>query len=235
MDKKKTRINALWDLLIVILCLALSGVLYIPFLRMGSSMPAILRMINIMLVEFTGSGLAIFIIMHVRKEKLADYGIHKKNIGISLIAGIILTLLFAVIGSIQAGDVLWIPMRNHVAMKLSLTFMFPFNILGIILTLMIWGPLEGIYFITVAKKLEDVIGVTIKNPYLSPGIIVFALWNPLLHIIVRLVELRFTVTSVLDLFLTFAQTYALVTIYKVTKNSSGTMFMQMILNGLGKL
>lgn len=235
MDKKKTRINALWDLLIVILCLAVSGVLYIPFLRIGSSMPAFLRMINIMLIEFTGSGLAIYIIMYIRKEKLADYGIHKKNIGVSLIAGIILTILFAVIGSIQAGDVLWIPMRNHLAMKLSMTFMFPINMLGIIMTLLIWGPLEGIYFITVAKKLEEIIGIHTTNPYLSPGAIVFALWNPFLHIVVSLVEQRFTGISVLDLFLTFAQSYALITIYKVTKNSSGTMFMQMILNGLGKL
>ena len=33
--------------------------------------------------------------------------------------------------------------------------------------------------------------------------------------------------------LSFAQTYTMITIIKVTKNSSGTMLMQMILNGLG--
>jgi len=235
MDKKKTGINALLDLLIVILCFALSGVLYIPFLSMGSSMPPLLEIIYIMLVEFSGSGLAVFIIMHLRKEKLSDYGIHKKNIGASLIAGIILTVIFAVISSVQAGDVLWIPMRNHVAMRLSLTFMFPFNIIGILMTLLIWGPLEGIFFITIVKKLDDIIGKHARTPYFSPGTIVFALWNPILHIGIRLYEQRFTGIDVLDLFLSFAQTYAMITIYKVTKNSSGTMFMQMILNGLGKL
>lgn len=95
--------------------------------------------------------------------------------------------------------------------------------------------LEGIYYITFAKKLDDIIGKHPRNPYLSPGTIVFALWNPILHIVVRLFEQRFTGTDVLDFFLSFAQTYALITIYKATKNSSGTMFMQMILNGLGKL
>lgn len=235
MDKKKAGINALLDLLIVILCFALSGVMYIPFLSIGSSMPPLLEIIYIMLIEFLGSGLAVFIIMHVRKEKLSDYGIHKKNIGASLIVGIILTVIFAVISSLQAGDVLWIPMRNHVAMRISLTFMFPFNIIGILMTLLIWGPLEGIFFITIVKKLDDIIGKHARNPYFSPSTIVFALWNPILHIAIRLFEHRFTGIDVLDLFLSFAQTYAMITIYKVTKNSSGTMFMQMILNGLGKL
>lgn len=188
MDKKKTRVNALLDLLIVILCFAISGVLYIPFLNIGSSMPDYLRTIYIMLIEFIGSGLAVFIIIHVRKEKLSDYGIHKKNIVASLIAGIILTIIFAVISSVQAGDVLWIPMRNHVAMKLSLTFMFPFNIIGIFMTLLIWGPLEGIFFITIVKKLDDLIGKPDKNPFFSLGTIVFALWNPILHIAIRLFE-----------------------------------------------
>ncbi|HEX2926170.1 MAG TPA: hypothetical protein VHP38_07925 [Ruminiclostridium sp.] len=235
MDKKKTRINALLDLLIVILCFTLSGVLYIPFLSMQSSMPAFLEIIYIMLIEFLGSGLAVFIIIHVRKEKLSDYGIHKKNTGASLIAGIILTVIFAVISSVQAGDVLWIPMRNHIAMRLSLTFMFPFNIIAILVTLFIWGPLEGIFFITIVKKLDDIIGKHVRNPYFSTGTILFALWNPLLHIAIRLFEQRFTGIDVFDLFLSFSQAYAMITIYKVTKNSSGTMFMQMILNGLGKL
>jgi hypothetical protein len=235
MDRKKTRMNALVDLLIVILCLALSGVLMIP-LSLGSLIPAPLRTINVMLAEFTGSGLAVFIIMRLRKEKLSDYGIHKTNMGASLLAGLILTVLFAVIYSVQAGDVLWIPMRNHLAMRLSLTFMFPFNILGILMTLLIWGPLEGIFFITIAKKFDDIIGKHPGNPYLSPGTIVFAaLWNPILHIVVSMVEQRFTEINVLDLFLSFAQSYAMITIYKVTKNSSGTMLMQMILNGLSKL
>ncbi len=235
MDKKKPVKTAVWDLLIIMLCFALSGVLYIPFLRMGLSTPPLLKIIYIMLIEFIGSGLAIFIIIHIRREKLSDYGIQKKNVSTSLLAGVIMAVIFAAIYSLQAGNILWIPMRNHVAMRISLTFIFPFNIIGILMTLLIWGPLEGLFFITIVKKLDDIISKHCRAPFFSPGTILFALWNPILHIAIRMFEQKLTRFDVLDSFLSFAQTYAMITIYNLTKNSSGTMFMQMILNGLGKL
>ena len=231
----KPKARLLIDLVIISMFLPLALPLFILFGDYINNNANLLSIILLSIIEFCGAGLGAFVIIFIRNESFLEYGITKKNLKKSLGLGILFISIMVLLKSIDAGEFLYFPMRNHTAMKYSLQQFFPFNYLGIIITLSIWGIVEGIYFVVIIKKIEDLFTNKTKLQFFMAPVIFF-IYDFLIHYIVRVfVEQRTYNFSVMDVLLSLILSYAIFIPRKLTGNSWGSMIYQTIQNGLGKM
>ncbi|GEM_PF-815988 len=233
--KKNQKLSIAIDLGLIFIFLPMSLPLFILFGNYINTNSNFISIVLLSIIEFCAAGLGAFVVMFIRKESFSDYGIKKKNIKKSILFTLSFIVLMVLLKSIDAGELVYFPMRNHTTIKYSLNLLFPFNLIGIMLTYLTWGIIEGIYYIVIIKKIDDLLPKTL-NPWLSLAPIVFWLYNFIIHYSVRtFIEGRTFEFSLIDILTSLLLAYAMAMPRKLTNNSWGSLIYQTVQNGIGKL
>ncbi len=176
--------------------------------------------------QFALEGLAPLALMAMRRETFAEYGLTQRNLGKSLALGLALTLLYDLALSWHAGNLLWIPLRIQPAARMSVSTGFPLGLVGLIVTVITWGFLEGFFGIYFARKIGLILGHS-GLEWLAPGALAFALFNGSVHLIVGQ-GLEGFITS-------FASGYAITVVPAITGNAWGGTLVQTLTNAVGRI
>lgn len=171
-------------------------------------------------------GLAPLTLIALRRERSSCYGLVRCNLPRSLALGIALAALYDLALSAHAGALLWIPFRRQPAIRMSLEAGLPLGLIGIVLTPLVWGVLEGFFGVYFARKTNLIVGHN-GSGWLTPGVIAFALFNGGVHLIVGQGVEGF-VTS-------FASGYAITVVPAITGNAWGGILVQTLTNAAGGL
>jgi hypothetical protein len=107
-----------------------------PLLRRGHGLAGVLALAG---YQFACEGLALGVILTVRHERPSSYGLTRHNLGPSLSLAALLALIYDLVLSSQAGALLWIPLRRHTATRMSLASGLPLSVVGLAVTVTVWG------------------------------------------------------------------------------------------------
>ena len=222
---KRSRLSPTVDLAVVLAFFAMAS-LSVPFvnplLRRGHGLPGVFLAA---LYQFVIEGLAPLTLMWLRRERFSDYGLTRQNLGLSLGFGLVLSVIYDLALSWNAGALLWIPFRRQPAARMSLAVGFPLALSGLAITVLVWGFLEGFFGIYFAKKVNLSLGHSGRG-WFAPGTLAFALFNGSVHLIVGQGPRGF-VTS-------FASGYAITVVPAVTRNAWGGTLVQSLTNAVGR-
>lgn len=232
--KKNQKLSIVIDLCLIFIFLPLSLPLFIVFGNYINNNSNFISIVLLSIIEFCAAGLGAFVVMLIRKESFSDYGIKKENIKKSILFTLSFIVIMILLTSIDAGGLVYFPMRNHTTIKYSLNLSFPYNLIGIMLTYLIWGLIEGFYYVVIIKKIDDLLPKTL-NPWFSLAPIVFYLYNFIIHYSVRIIEGRTYEFSLIGELTSIMLAYAMAMPRKVTDNSWGSLIYQTLQNGIGKL
>lgn len=178
------------------------------------------------LYQFCAEGLTPLALLLARRESFTCYGFSWHQLRPSLLLGLLLALLYDTGISVHAHAFMWVPLRRQPAIRMSLATGFPLNLLGIVITLITWGFLEGFFGIYFARKINVLVRHSGRG-WLAPGVLTFALFNGGVHLIVGQ-GLEGFITS-------FASGYAIAVVPAVTGNAWGGTFVQTLTNAVGRL
>ncbi|MBZ5534729.1 MAG: hypothetical protein LAO31_02145 [Acidobacteriia bacterium] len=225
-DEVPNRRRAAIDLIVVIafflVCsAALPGL--DPLLRQGRGLAGVFALAG---YQFVCEGLALLFIMIVRHERLARYGFTRRNAGKSVALGLALAAILDLAMSWQAGALLWIPLRRHSATRMSLSAGLPASVVGLAITVAVWGFVESFFGVFFSRKLNEALGRSGRG-WLSAGALGFAFFNGLIHFAIGQ-GFRGFITS-------FASGYAIAVIPAVTENAWGSAVVQILTNAVGRL
>jgi hypothetical protein len=192
-----------------------------PVLRRGHGLPGALALAG---YQFACEGAAVVVVLLLRRETLAGYAFRRANFAISLALAIALAFLYNLALSWHARAFLWLPFARQPAARMSLQSGVLAAALGIVLTVFVWGALEGFFGVFFAKKVNTISGQE-GHGWLSPGALAFASFNGLIH---------FAAGQGMPGFMTsFASGYLIGTIPAVTGNAWGSTLVQSLTNAVG--
>ena len=220
------RRTAMIDLAIAIaffvVCYASEPVLD-PLLRHGHGLVMVFAAAT---YQFMFEGLALLLIMLVRRERFSDYGFTWRNAGKSVALALVLAAVYDLAMSWHANALLWIPLRRQPAVHMSLAIGFPLSLVGLAVTVAAWGFFEAFFGVFFARRLNQALGHNGRG-WLSPGVVGFALFNGLIHLTVH--------QGISGFIGSFASGYAIAVIPGVTENAWGSALVQTLTNAVGKL
>lgn len=233
--KKNQKFSTVIDLCLIFIFLPLSFPLFIVFGNYINNNSNFISIVLLSIIEFCAAGLGAFVVMLIRKESFSDYGIKKENLKKSILFTLGFIAIMILLKSIDTGGLVYFPMRNHTTVKYSLILSFPYNLIGIMLTYLIWGLVEGFYYVVIIKKIDDILPKT-TNPWFSLAPVVFCLYNFIIHYSIRrFIEGRTYEFSLIGTLTSLMLAYAMAMPRKVTDNSWGSLIYQTLQNGIGKL
>ena len=216
--------KAVVDLAIVIAVFVL-GSLSIPaldpILRRGHGVTGA---VTLAAYQFTLEGLAPFLLILLRRESLRAYGLTRDGVGRSLALAVALAIVYDASMSWYSGAPAWIPLRRQPATRMSLEAGIPGALVGIAVTVAVWGAAEGFFGVYLASKVSRALRAPYRG-WLSSGALAFALFNGAVHLIVGQ-GLEGFITS-------FASGYAIAVIPSVTGNAWGSLLVQTLTNSAG--
>ncbi len=199
----------------------------------GFSIPAIIPALKrlggmrevfvLALFQFTAEGLAVLILMAIRRERLSSYGFTSRSVLKSAAIAVLFAIVYDSALSLQMGQPLWVPLRRHLAVRLSLASKFPLNLIGIAATATVWGFFEALYGVFFANRLDRIVGHE-GHGWLTPGALGFGFFNGLIH-----AALGQGVSGFLG---SFASGYALAIIPAIAGNSWGSVVFQTLSNAV---
>lgn len=178
------------------------------------------------LYQLCSESLVPVVLLIVRREHFSWYGFRKSRIASSIGLGVLLALLYDAGISVYSNALLWLPLRRQPAIRLSLAAAFPFNLLGICITVVVWGFLEGFFGIYFARKV-NVLVCHSGDGWFALGVLAFALFNGSVHVLVGQGPEGF-ITS-------FVSGYAMAVVPAITGNAWGGTLVQTLTNAVGKL
>jgi hypothetical protein len=193
-----------------------------PVLRRGHGLLAVFALAA---YQFTFEGVAVILLLVVRREHFSDYGFTRHNAGRSIAMAVAIAAMYDLAMSWHAGALLWVPLRRQPAVRMSLEAGAPLSFVGLALTVAVWGFLEAFFGVFFAKKLNQLFAQHGRG-WFSPGVLGFALFNGMIHL---------TVHQGIEGFVTsFASGYAIAVIPSVTGNAWGSALVQTLTNAVGK-
>ena len=178
------------------------------------------------LYQFCAEGLAPLTLMLLRRQSFADYGYTWQRIRFSLLVGFLLAIVYDAAISLHAHAPMWIPLRRQPSVRIALASSVPLLVLGLVITVALWGFLEGFFGIYFASKI-NVLCKHSGRGWLAPGVLAFALFNGGIHLIVGQ-GLEGFITS-------FASGYAIAVVPAVTGNAWGGSLVQTLTNAVSTL
>jgi hypothetical protein len=194
-----------------------------PILRRGQGLTGVFALAT---YQFTLEGLAVLVIMAHRQERFSHYGFTMRNLGKSLLLAFVLGGIYDLALSWHASALQWVPLRRQPAVRMSLAAGFPLYVLGLAVTVVVWGFFEGFFGVFFARKLNQALGNAGRS-WLSPGALGFALFNGLIHLAIG--------QGIQGFVFSFASGYAIAVIPAVTGNAWGGTLVQTLTNAVGKL
>lgn len=152
--------NVKKDIKIILSISLLSALLYIAFGEMlmnyghDSSRFLLLRFLPVFFIQFGMSCLGVLIVLIKNKEKLAKYGLIRKN-SLQSIIGCLLASVPTVIFLFITNDIhSFLPFQGMFLTRDILDSAIPFNIIGYLVIALTWGLGEGLFYIVLSDKIN---------------------------------------------------------------------------------
>jgi hypothetical protein len=221
-----TRSSAAADLAIVVSVTLICGFSIPAITPALKSLGGMREVFLLALFQFTAEGLAILILMNIRRERLSNYGFTFRGVSKSAAIAVLFAIIYDAALSLQVGQPLWVPLRRHLALRLSLAAKFPLSLAGIATTVAVWGFFEAFYGVFFAHRLNRVVGHE-GHGWLTPGALGFGFFNGLIH-----AALGQGVSGFLG---SFASGYVIAVIPAVAGNSWGSVLFQTLTNAVGRM
>ena len=220
------RSKALTDLILAVGVVLVSIPWASPSNSLFRGMSGLTAVLMLAAYQFTAEGLVPLLLIAVHRERLSGYGFTARNAGKSVAFAVMLVAAYDLALSFRAGAWVWVPLRHHTAVRMSLAAGFPASLVGLAATIAAWGWLEAFFGVFFAKRVNQMLGHS-GNGWLAPGALGFALFNGLLHL---------TIGQGIEGFLTsFASGYAIGVIPAIADNAWGSAFFQTLTNSVGRL
>jgi hypothetical protein len=223
---KSLRPSAAIDLAVALIIFA-TGCFAVPFLN------PILRHGHGLMMAFAAAGfqfllegLAPLALMALRHEPFSGYGFTRHNLARSLALGLVLAFLYDLALSWNAGVLLWVPLRIQPAVRMSIAAGFPLDLIGLVVTVLTWGFLEGFFGIYFARKVNLILSHSGRG-WFAPGVLAFAVFNGGVHLIVG--------QGLAGFLTSFASGYAITVVPAITENAWGGTMVQTLTDAVGRL
>jgi len=221
----KDREKAVVDLAFVLAVFA-AGSLSVPFmnpiLRRGHGVAGALFAAA---YQFTLEGLAPLIMMLVRRERASKFGLIRRNLSPSLGFALAFAAIYDVLFSLSRHRVLWLPLARQPAVRMSLAASPLSALVGLTITVLVWGAAEGLFGVYISQKLATATR-TSRRGWFAPGVLGYAGFNGAIHLIVGEGLEGFTFS--------FLSGYAIAVIPSVTGNAWGSLAVQTLTNAVGR-
>jgi hypothetical protein len=207
---------------VVIVSLPWASPSHSPFRRM-SGLTGVLMLAAF---QFAAEGLVPLLLIAARRQRLSGFGFTSRNTGKSVAFAVMLAAAYDLALSWHAGAWIWVPLRRHTAVRMSLAVGFPGSLVALAASIAAWGLLEAFFGVFFAMRVNQMLGHGGKG-WLAPGALAFALFNGLLH---------FAIGQGIEGFLTsFASGYAIGIIPAIGGNAWGSAVFQTLTNSVGRL
>lgn len=177
--------------------------------------PVIWRLLCNAVFQFGIAGLGITVVCLLRRERFSRFGLVKKNAAKSILgaAGAFIPyLIFVFVSGRFTG---YQPFQILITQDV-LRSVFPLNVLGMLLIVIVWGFFEGINYAVISHKLNT--RYPCKNKWLDVGAITCAVVCILFH------PLDFSLYGIIEMLTTFAAIYGMLIVKKQTNNAWGCVF-----------
>ena len=219
-DKQK---QADQDLNIIAILTILSFIGYILFQKQildfshQPEFPIWIRLLFLATLQFCVAVLVTSLVMIRRKESWKQYGLLAKNFLPTLIqTGVICCpLLLFLISKGQIHS--YLPFQSILIAKEILTSPFPINVLGFLLTALVWGFWEGFNYVVIANKINC--RFPSHQTLLDYGALTCALICLMIHGMIS-----FHLHAILEALSVFILIYGMLVIQKRTGNAWGCIF-----------
>ena len=202
-------------MLVIILYNSFSSVI-IKILK-DKSIYILLRLLLAASFQFGVAGLGITIIRLLRKEKFSIHGLNREN----LIKSIVLCSLCFIPNRIYTyyidGAIIYLPLRKILTTSEIILSGFPVNVIGILITSLIWGFFEGFNYVVISDKINE--RYPSKNIWLNWGAISCGVLCILVHGVIGV-----TVNDILEMVSIFIIIYGMLMVKNITKNAWGCVF-----------
>lgn len=171
--------------------------------------------------QFGLAGLGITIVSMIRKERLFDYGLRSQNI----LAAILLSALCCVpdfIYNYFTGNMhSWFPFSDVNTTAEVLKSVFPYNVLGLIITIICWGFFEGYNYVVICDKISERFPSQIK--LWDWGAFICAIMCILIHGLIGI-----TPNAIAEMLCTMFLIYGMLMVRKLTGNAWGCVLIFLI-------
>jgi hypothetical protein len=223
---RATRFSAAVDLAIVVGVTLICGFNIPAISSVLKRLGGIREGLALALFQFIAEGLAVLVLLAVRRERLSDYGFAMHRLYNSLAIALVFTVANDAALSWHRAELVWVPLRRHLALRLSLAAQFPLNVIGLAATVAAWGFFEAFYGVFFANRLNRILARS-GHGWLSPGALGFGVFNGLIHAGIG--------QGVYGFITSFASGYAIAVIPAITSNSWGSVLFQTLTNSVGRL
>ena len=166
-------------------------------------------------VQFGVAGLGITIVCILRKEKFAQFGLTKMNIG-KTIVGTVICFLPSVGYIIASGQFKGYQPFNILITGDVIASDIPISILGMALIVVVWGFFEGFNYAVICEKINR--RYPSNNEWLDYGAITCAIICILFH------PFSISFWGIIEIITTFVAIYGMLIVKKKTENAWGCVF-----------
>lgn len=211
------------DLWIVFISTMLVIILYNNFsvvvlnIIKNKSIYILLRLLLLASFQFGVAGLGMTIISLLRKEKFSIHGLNSHNITHSLALCSLCFMPNIIYTYCNKGNLVYFPFRQVLTTGEILSKGFPVNVIGMVITALIWGFFEGFNYVVISDKIND--RYPSKNRWINWGAIFSSLLCILIHGLVGV-----TVSDVLETISVFIIIYGMLMVKNITGNAWGCVF-----------
>lgn len=173
------------------------------------------RLLLIASMQFGVAGLGITVVCVLRKEKFAQFGLTKKNVG-KAILGTVLCFIPLICYVFASGQFKGYRPFSVLVTDDVLASKFPFSVLGMIIIIIVWGFFEGFNYAVIAEKINK--RYPAQNQWLDYGAISCAIICLLFH------PISTSFWGIVELITTFIAIYGMLIVKKKTGNAWGCVF-----------
>lgn len=219
MEQKRADID-LWIIIItIVMVLGFYTIFSVPIMEFVKNVdiPVLIRTICSAFLQFGIAGLGITIVCMLRKESFLSYGLHRKNLFLTIILSAVMfvpNILFTIVTGDFKG---YLPLQNIWVTKDVLLSSIPNRIIGMALIATAWGFFEGFNYVVIMDKLN--IRYQNKNKWLDIGAITCAIMCILIHGAIGV-----TPKGIIEMLTTLVIIYGMLMVRKFTGNAWGCVF-----------
>lgn len=186
------------------------------FTRNGE-IPIIIRTLCIALFQFGVAGLGITIVCMLRRESFFKFGLHKKNLFITLVLSTLMfvpNLIFSIVTGAFTG---YFPFQQVWMTEELLTSAIAIRFIGMLIIIIAWGFFEGFNYVVIMDKINT--RYQSKNKWLDTGAISCAIMCILIHGAIGVTPKDF-----IEMVTVLIIVYGMLMVRKFTGNAWGAVF-----------
>ena len=155
--------------------------------------------------------------VYLRKEKFSIHELNRHNILKSIVLCSLCFIPNIIYTYYIDGKILNFPFRQILTTNEIIASGFPVNVIGILITSLIWGFFEGFNYVVISDKINEC--YPSKNTWLNWGAISCGVLCILVHGVIGV-----TVNDILETVSIFIIIYGMLMVKNITKNAWGCVF-----------